>query len=366
MKEIKNSSIDTEKLIKCIDNGKYSTDLPWQRMDGLLDSYQRSLLIDTTMRGFKIPAIWVTKTPTEYFDKNSIIDGVQRTTTLYNFVKNKFALHKDLKPVNISIENAEGKAEEKTFEIAGKKFAQLPDYLQSAILDYPISIIEMIGYNDDDIEEQFFRLNNGATFTKSQKIKVILGTQLAEKINRLEKLPFWNRTAYTLKQRRDGKITATIMQCLMLITGFDYKNLEAKEIERFSVYYPDNYSNKDIEYLEEIFNKLDSCMLDSNENNKFLKKINIPPLVMCTDKFLGMEGNDFNENDYTEFLNSWVSENAEKSGYTDNCGQASTSIAKVRNRIEIIENSLEKYANGKKKGADNCHCANDNNADIND
>ncbi len=139
------------------------------------------------------------------------------------------------------------------------------------------------------------------------------------------------------------------MQCLMLITGFDYKNLEAKEIERFSVYYPDNYNDKDIKYLEEIFNKLDRCMLDSEENNKFLKKINIPPLAMCTDKFLSMEGNDFTEDDYTEFLNSWVIENAEKSGYTDNCGQASTSIAKVRNRIEIIENCLKEYAKCKEK-----------------
>lgn len=132
-KEIKTSSMDVEKLVKCMESGKFSRDIPWQRSDGLYDAYQRSLLIDTTMRGFKIPSIWITKTATENFDKNSIIDGIQRTTTLYKYIKNGFSLHKDLKPITVTVENEDGTAEEKTFDIAGKKFKQLPDYLQSKI-----------------------------------------------------------------------------------------------------------------------------------------------------------------------------------------------------------------------------------------
>ena len=41
-----------------------------------------------------MPVIWVTKTATETFNKNSVIDGVQRTSTLYCFVNDKFKLHK--------------------------------------------------------------------------------------------------------------------------------------------------------------------------------------------------------------------------------------------------------------------------------
>lgn len=343
MKEIKTSTMDVEKLVKSIDSGKFSRDIPWQRMDGLYDNYQRSLLIDTTMRDFKIPAIWITKTATENFDRNSIIDGVQRTTTLYNYIKNKFSLHKDLKPVTVTVENADGTIEEKTFEIAGKKFKQLPDYLQSKINDYNLSFIEMFGYTDDEIEEQFFRLNNYAVFTKFQRIKVILGTQLAEKINTLEKLPFWSRTAYSPKQRKDGKITATVMQCLMLLTGYDYKNLEANEIEKFAVWYSENYNNKDIEYLKELINKLDEYMIDSDENNKFLKKINIPALIMNVDRFLSLEDESFTSENYSQFLDEWVSGNAYNSGYINNCGQGSTGSGKVKNRINIIDEWLDAY-----------------------
>lgn len=344
MKEIKTMSMDVEKLIKSIESGKFSKDIPWQRMDGLYDAYQRSLLIDTTMRDFKIPAVWITKTPTENFDKNSIIDGIQRITTLYNYIKNKFSLHKDLKPVTVTVENDDGTTEEKSYTIAGKKFKQLPDYLQSKILDYNLSFIEMFGYTDDEIEEQFFRLNNYAVFTKFQRI--------AEKINTLEKLPFWNRTAYSSKQRKDGKITATVMQCLMLLTGYDYKNLEANEIERFAAYYSENYSDKDIEYLEELINKLDEYMMDNDENNKFLKKINIPALIMNVDKFLSIEDEVFTAKDYTKFLDEWVSENAYNSGYMNNCGQGSTGAGKVKNRINIIDEWLDAYAEHKIRGED--------------
>lgn len=211
IREFKTSTMQVEKLVKSIDSGKFGSDLPWQRMEGLLTNYQASLLIDTILNGYMIPAIWVTKTATENFNKNSVIDGVQRTSMLYRFVTDKFKLHKDIRPVTVTIKNEDGTTATNTYEVAGKKFSKLPEYLQSLILDYDLSVIEIIGFSDEEIEEQFYRLNSVATFTKYHKLKVILGADLAEKINTIENLPFWDRTSFTETQRKGNKITAVIL-----------------------------------------------------------------------------------------------------------------------------------------------------------
>lgn len=347
IKKFLSSTMEVEKLIKSIDGGKFGSDLPWQRTEGLLTNYQASLLIDTILNGYMIPAIWVTKTATETFNKNSVIDGVQRTSTLYRFVTNKFKLHRDIKPVTITVKNEDGTTTTTTYDIAGKKFSKLPEYLQNIVLDYDLSVIEVLGFTDEEIEEQFYRLNSCATFTKYHKLKVILGAELAEKINAVEALPFWNRTGFSTAQRKGNKITAVILQCLMLLTGYEFSGFGINDVERFSEWYADNYNEQDIKYLSELLTKLDNCMLDTDENTKFLKAVNIPALVMNVDKFLSLEDSDFTEDDYTKFLNDWIDHNAERSGYMDNCGAHSTNIVKVNSRVEIMDKWLADYVRDK-------------------
>lgn len=347
IREFKNSTMQVEKLVKSIESGKFGSDLPWQRMEGLLTNYQASLLIDTILNGYMIPAIWVTKTATENFNKNSVIDGVQRTSTLYRFVTDKFKLHKDIKPVTVTRKNEDGTTATNTYEIAGKKFSKLPEYLKSLILDYDLSVIEIIGFSDEEIEEQFYRLNSVATFTKYHKLKILLGAELSEKINTIENLPFWNRTSFNETQRKGNKITAAILQCLMLLTGYKFSGFGVNEVEKFAEWYASNYNEKDIEYLAELLNKLDNVMLDTDENKKFLKAINIPALVMNVDKFLSLEDSEFTEDDYMKFLNDWTAQNAECSGYLDQCGVHSTSLAKVNARVEIMDQWLDTYMNKK-------------------
>lgn len=347
IKEFKNSTMQVEKLVKSIDSGKIGSDLPWQRTEGLLTNYQASLLIDTILNGYMIPAIWVTKTATENFNQNSVIDGLQRTSTLYRFVKDKFRLHKDIKPVTVMIKNEDGTTTTTTYEIAGKKFSKLPEYLQSLILDYDLSVIEILGFSDEEIEEQFYRLNSCATFTKYHKLKVILGAALAEHINTVEALPFWDRTGFSKAQRKGNKITAVILQSLMLLTGYEFSGFGVSDVEKFAEWYSDNYNENDIVYLSELLTKLDDCMMTSDENTKFLKAVNIPALVMNVEKFMSYEESEFTEDDYTNFLNDWVDHNAEASGYMENCGAHSTNILKVNSRVEIMDKCLDDYVKNK-------------------
>ena len=93
-----------------------------------------------------------------------------------------FRLSKDMLPINRNInkivtdENGQRRKEStvKEYEIAGKYFSELDEYLQEKLRDTEISVIMLIDATDEEIEEQFFRLNNGTALTKDQKTRVML------------------------------------------------------------------------------------------------------------------------------------------------------------------------------------------------
>ena len=342
--ETKNRSIDVDKLCKSMDNGSFCFDMVIQRVVGQWSLEQQSLLIDTILRDYKIPAIWITRTETEQYVKNTVIDGNQRLHTIYDFVHDRFKLHKSIESITIKA-NADNELEEDLIiELAGKKFSQLPKILQNIIMDYSIDEIHMFDYTDEQIEEQFYRLNNGSLFTKAQKANVELGSEVAERVQEIEQMDFWKRTGFSKAQRKHAEITACILQCFMLLKGVEYSNFGANAVVKFAKEFAENNSTGDFNELKMLIETLDNCMLDEDENTKFLKKMNIPALIMCTQTYVFYRDRGMiNDDQFTEFLTKWVDTDAEYSGYMENCGQGSQCKAKVENRVDIINNWLKSY-----------------------
>ena len=141
----------------------------------------------------------------------------KRLTTIYEFVNDKFALPKDMDDVVITDvtfdENKNPIKEEKIYKVAGKKFSKLDIELQKIFNKYKIDVVLLAGFTDEQIEDQFYRLNNGCTFTKSQKANVKLGTELAGKIKEIEECDFFENRAnvyeYTKKTWRNYKLYLT-------------------------------------------------------------------------------------------------------------------------------------------------------------
>ena len=190
---------------------KLTFDYPIQREDGQWDKSQKALLIDTVLNGFFIPHVYIIKEGTEDFSPMSVLDGKQRLTTLNEFANDKFVLPQDMDDVviiDVSFdENKNPVKEEKTYKIAGKKFSNLEPELQKVFNKYKIDVVLLAGFTDEQIEDQFYRLNNGCIFTKSQKANVKLGTELAGKIKEIEECDFFeNRAVFTNTQRKRGEI----------------------------------------------------------------------------------------------------------------------------------------------------------------
>lgn len=349
-------ALNVTHMLKRFKKNDFCLSIPFQCAADQWDKERKSLLIDSILRGYKIPALWICMTPTEMYPANSVIDGIQRMTTIIQFVNDEFRLSKNLEPLTLTPDNYMDCKETVTYEIGGKKFSKLPEELQDMILYADLDLQELYNYTDEEIEEQFYRLNNGVAMTASQKLKVILGTTVAEKIKPLTQLPFWSRTKFTKAQIKHDEIYATILQCLMLTTGYGdnddnkVKTFSAIEVAKFAAYYSENYNDKDLEYLKTLITTLDDNMMTSDENNKFLNKTNIPPLIANVDKFLShKENGEFAEEDYTEFLNNWVEHNAEHSGYTKLNKDHTTGSNKVNARVNLLDRWLEDYVN-KRKG----------------
>ena len=86
-----------------------------QRKEGQWNKQQKSDLIDSLLRKYPINPTYSIKES----DTLSVIDGVQRLSTVRDYLNDVFALSKTLEPVIVHNE---------TKEIAGKKFSKLLSY----------------------------------------------------------------------------------------------------------------------------------------------------------------------------------------------------------------------------------------------
>ena len=95
----KNGNFMLKDVPELIDSGEMLFDEPFQRAAGQWSKEQNSLLIDSIIRGYKIPPVWVEEVNSshEKFHIN-VIDGRQRLTCIYLFMKDRVKLSKDIDP----------------------------------------------------------------------------------------------------------------------------------------------------------------------------------------------------------------------------------------------------------------------------
>lgn len=350
--EKRTQNYNLDEIIERMDKKKLTFDYPIQRESGQWDKSQKSLLVDSILNGFFLPEIYIIREGTNDFSPMSILDGKQRLTTLYEFAKDGFALTNDLDEVTIVDisfdDNKNPIKEERTYAIANKKFSELDPELQRVFNKYKLEVKLLAGFSDEQIEDQFYRLNNGCTFTKSQKANVKLGTELAGKLKEIEECDFFqNRAAFSNLQRKRGEVTSCILQSMMLLSDFEYRSFAASEVVRYAELLNENPDYKLIDKVKNLFDKL-FCILppyDKEIDKNCLKKIHIPILIKNLDTIDQLDvGYDLTDSEYTEFLQKWFEIWNDTSGYFDFCGQGSTGRTKVEGRIETMKKELREYA----------------------
>ena len=258
-------------LLEEIKNEELDLNHPVQRKTQQFSILQKSLLVDSALRGYPIPPIYVYECSTG----NYVIDGKQRLSSLMEFVNDEFALHESIKPFI-----TKGKKE---VELAGMRFSELPTSIKNSINSLPLVKYIISNGTDDEINEIFLRLNNGSPLNTSQKIKALTDSNTKKRISGIISSPLFERIANVTKtQVRKSEDETVVLQILMLTKGlFDFTKNGMMSFSKDYV-----YDTNDFDVIEKAVEELSVKFPD--EKFKNFKKISLPMVIAayitCTDE----------------------------------------------------------------------------------
>lgn len=167
--KIEGSSITwtCKQIVKMIDKETINFKNVVQR-SFVWERHRMSELIWSIIMGYPIPPVYAergesTDDKVKVYD---VMDGQQRNTTIYKYLKDEFALT-ELKPIPYLDEEGN----EQTIDISGRKFSELDEELQDIIRDATITVKYFDNLEQYQKAEMFRRLNNGKPLsTKSRTL----------------------------------------------------------------------------------------------------------------------------------------------------------------------------------------------------
>lgn len=149
---LKRSNINwnARQLSKMCMNGNITFDNAIQR-GYVWDVKRKSLLIESMIIGYPIPAFYARRDENKVFD---MLDGKQRSSAITEYLNGEYALT--------------GVSE----ELEGKTFAELPEETQDDIISYSLTVYYFEDITEDEVNEMFYRLNNGKPLTAIELTRV--------------------------------------------------------------------------------------------------------------------------------------------------------------------------------------------------
>jgi hypothetical protein len=119
----------------------------WQR-GPVWSRPKQALLIDSILRGYDIPMIYLRETTPHTPFKFEVVDGQQRLRAVWEFLDDVYALSKDIEPI--------GKT-----KVAGKRFSELSPTLKRKIKGFRIVAAYVKGAKEPEISRLFSRMQMG-------------------------------------------------------------------------------------------------------------------------------------------------------------------------------------------------------------
>lgn len=303
-----------QSLTKLIEKGNILLSHKLQRPEGQWNRKQKTDLLDSLLRKYPINPTYAIKEGGIL----SVIDGVQRLSTVRDFLSDNFALSKDMDPVIIN-------GQEKT--LGGLKFSKLDEDTKDAILNSELQIYELVDCTEKDVREMFRRQNAGKPLNGKQLRIVHESDAFSDAVYSLSNHPFVEKLM-TKTQRKNGTDRDIIIQSLMLIEtnqDKDFTSFRTKDIDSFVKDYSEESLGK-IDILKEALDKFDSAFDEIKipvtsismvlySGYRIVKdKKSFSKLVELINEFL----NEYNENEeYKTFVNSGTSSSENVRGRFD-------------------------------------------------
>jgi hypothetical protein len=134
---------------------------------------KQQLLLDSIMRGYDIPKIYLKKNEDGSEYEHDVVDGQQRLGAIWAFMANQFSLPQESEDIPDSP------------PLNGKFYKDFESNLKDKFGSYIITITEIQKATDLEIRELFLRLQEGESLTPPEKRNAMIGNMrdfIAEKV----------------------------------------------------------------------------------------------------------------------------------------------------------------------------------------
>lgn len=166
--------------------GRINTDAEYQRGE-VWSQPQQQLLIDSLLRGFDLPKIFLRKLPDGSAHLFDVVDGVQRLTAIWRFLGDEFSLPKSYTYPDIG-------------PVGGRHWSSLPQDAMDRLQFAKITVTELETDSEDDIRELFQRLQQGEPLNAAERRNAMTGPVRDFVANTLAQHRLWRETG--LSDRR--------------------------------------------------------------------------------------------------------------------------------------------------------------------
>lgn len=134
-------------------SGRLEIKPDYQRLE-VWSEAAKIMLMDTILRRIPMPKVFVSSAIKDGQVHRTVIDGQQRTSSILQFLEDKFVLNFPY--------NGEHK---------GLRFSELTEEVRNDFLQYSIDFNEAIGFSDEELRETYSRLNKYSVALNKQELR---------------------------------------------------------------------------------------------------------------------------------------------------------------------------------------------------
>lgn len=288
------------------------------------EKHRMSELIWSIIMGYPIPPIYAERgeSVNDKVKIYDVMDGQQRNTTIYKYLKDEFALT-ELKPIPYLDESGK----ECTVDISGKKFSELEEELQDVIKDATITVKYYDNLDQTQKAEMFRRLNNGKPL--STKSRTLASAKNIEELLEIGSHKLFDKML--TDKAKQNKNQAVIVTKVLTMLNNEVENISFAskdfnpQIEQMEV------SDSDKLNLITVFNfivNIHDELIENHEKDVAKKLYTETHLVSLVPYVQAAIENDVTESMFAEWLISFFKTENDSDVYTDYMEATSSGVAR--------------------------------------